>query len=182
MLALPQPHSLPFSLHPRPAAPPPPSTHPPLFSPLLSPLPSPPFQTTQQEVPPSWEYGLQCTLNRHSAWWGSNAVKNWLDLRYSAMLPDVVAAREALEGEIMATTLAAEKAALALEDGTAAGYEAARQSLQAFAVGSAEVATRRWWGLADHLMAKYSNGCGLGGCPRTGLGPRGCGLQWTRRP
>lgn len=48
---------------------------------------------TQDEVPPSWGWGLQCTLSRGSAWWASNVVKNWLDLRYSAMLPDVVAAR-----------------------------------------------------------------------------------------
>lgn len=34
--------------------------------------------------------------------------------------------------------------------------------LQTFAVGMAELAQRKWWGLADRLMAKYSNGCAGG--------------------
>lgn len=144
---------------------------------------------TQNEIPPSWGWGLQCTMSRNSAWWASNVVKNWLDLRYNAMLPDVVAARvrclpsassrlapsappacdntvpfgrkslrrmgwdydycvdclyvvphpwllgvpvpqEELEAEIQQSTAAAEKAALSLEDGTAAGYERSRQYLE----------------------------------------------------
>lgn len=64
-----------------------------------------------------------------------------------------------MEAEIQQTTAAAERAALALEDGTAAGLERSRRYLEAFAVGTAEVAQRRWWGLADRLMAKFSNGC-----------------------
>lgn len=166
---------------------------------------------SQDEVPSSWDWGLQCTMSRHSAWWASNVVKNWLDLRFSAMYPDVVSTRvrahpptltlvraclsgraaspsphrrrlrrrrcpvpllqEELEAEIRQTTAAAEAAAFALEDGTAAGYERSRRYLQAFAVGTAEVAQRKWWGLAERLMARFSNGCGYGYVPH-GHAPR----------
>ena len=56
-----------------------------------------------------------------SAFWASNFVKNWMELRFDAMAVDVAAAQTATEAQAAAMADAAEAAAAELEDGTAEG-------------------------------------------------------------
>ena len=120
-----------------------------------------PLYATQREPPPSWTWPLQCTLSRNSSFWAVNFVKNWVELRYNVMMPDVRAAQRDLEDQLIAAADEAEGAAAALlaaAGGDAAAEDAAREALEAFALSAAEDVTRRWWALGDALVAKFSNG------------------------
>ena len=120
-----------------------------------------PLYATQEVAPPSWTWAKQCTLSRGSAFWASNFVKNWLELRFSVMLPDVQAAQAALEDALASAADEAEGAVAALLAAVPPSPDAseqARQALEQFAVSAAEDVTRRWWALGDALVARYSNG------------------------
>ncbi len=120
-----------------------------------------PLYASQAVPPPSWTWAKQCTLSRSSAFWASNFIKNWVELRYDVMMPDVRAAQSALEAALLAAADEAEGAAAALiasVPSDADAGEEARLALEQFAVSAAEDVTRRWWALADALMARYSNG------------------------
>jgi hypothetical protein len=100
-------------------------------------------------------------LSRNSSFWAVNFVKNWVELRYDVMMPDVRAAQRDLEDQLIAAADEAEGAAAALlaaAGGDAAAEDAAREALEAFALSAAEDVTRRWWALGDALVAKFSNG------------------------
>jgi dipeptidase len=121
-----------------------------------------PMYATQDAPPLSWTWPLQCTLSRNSSFWATNFVKNWVELRYSVMMPDVRAAQAALEAELEAAADEAEGAAAALLAATGGrnpgAQEATRAALEDFALSAAEDVTRRWWALGDALVAKFSNG------------------------
>jgi dipeptidase len=120
-----------------------------------------PLYAAQATPPPSWTWARQCTLSRGSAFWAANFIKNWVELRYSVMMPDVRAAQASLEAQLEAAADEAEGAAAALlaaVGGGAAAVEASRVALEQFALSAAEDVTRRWWTLADALVAKFSNG------------------------
>ena len=113
----------------------------------------------------------------------SNFIKNWVDLRYNVMMPDVCQAQVALEQRLVrgaeeveaaaaamfaaaATGSGSGSAATSAEAGlaavtsaaAAAAHERARARLESFAVSAAEGATETWWALADALVARFSNG------------------------
>ncbi len=120
-----------------------------------------PLYATQATPPPSWTWARQCTLSRQSAFWAVNFIKNWVELRYSVMMPDVRDAQARLEAQLVAAADEAEGAAAALlaaVGGGAPAQEAARAALESFALSAAEDVTQRWWALADALVAKFSNG------------------------
>ena len=120
-----------------------------------------PLYATQQVPPPSWTWAKQCTLSRSSAFWASNFVKNWMELRFNVMLPDVQAAQASLEDALGSAADEAEGAVAALLAAvppSADASEQARLALEQFTVSAAEDVTRRWWALGDALVARYSNG------------------------
>jgi len=120
-----------------------------------------PLYASQRLAPPSWTWARQCTLSRGSAFWAANFIKNWVELRYSVMMPDVRQQQRALEEALLAAADEAEGAAAALLRAVPAdsdALEACRAALEQFAVSAAEDVTRRWWALADQLTARYSNG------------------------
>lgn len=163
-----------------------------------------PMYASQRVVPPSWSWGRQCVMSRTSSFWAFNFVKNWVELRWAAMMVDVRAAQAAKEADLFDATEAMEAQVAALiaasssspssstpnNHGGAGGgsggnttdaIEAGRMALEAFAVDAAERTTLGWWDLADTLVAKFSNGyvCGEG-CPEGDRASPGYPAEWLK--
>ncbi len=106
-------------------------------------------------LPPSFTVGDLDHFSWDSAWWVFNLVANYANLRYSDMAPEVVAAREDLEGRMLAIQPAFEKAAVEL---WGRDPVLARRFLTDYSVGHAEEVVRRWRELAEHLFTRYNDG------------------------
>ncbi|GAX81201.1 hypothetical protein CEUSTIGMA_g8633.t1 [Chlamydomonas eustigma] len=81
-----------------------------------------PLYATQEVPPPSWTWPLQCTFSRSSTFWAVDFIKNWVDLRYNVMMPDVRSVQQKLEQQLLtaADKLEAEAAAALTGGGAAA--------------------------------------------------------------
>eukprot|EP00996_Jenningsia_fusiforme_P004749 NODE_560_length_2101_cov_43.198830_g516_i0.p1 GENE.NODE_560_length_2101_cov_43.198830_g516_i0~~NODE_560_length_2101_cov_43.198830_g516_i0.p1 ORF type:complete len:643 (-),score=123.24 NODE_560_length_2101_cov_43.198830_g516_i0:113-2041(-) len=109
------------------------------------------------KVPASYINCLQSEFSTDCAWWAFNLVNNWIQLRYDAMIEEVRAEQERLEGESEKFQKSLEAKALKLCHNKRCPREAV-ELLEKATVEHAEYNVEQWWNLAWHLVAKYANG------------------------
>lgn len=106
-----------------------------------------PFPAKMLDLPSSYQTGDPQLYSREAAWWAFDFVANWARLNYQRMCQnDILPLQAELEE-------AAERALYEWDD---AGLEAG--ALTDAACHQAQSLVKRWWQLADLLIAKYSDG------------------------
>ncbi len=114
-----------------------------------------PFYCGVTTVPKCFQTGRKDEYDRAAAWWAFNFVGNWADLKYMYMIEDIRKLQSELEGELFQLQPAVEATALKLY---ADDPEACRNYLTRYSNVTAQTIVDNWWGLADHLIVKYSDG------------------------
>ena len=110
-----------------------------------------PFPARVAELPSSYQNGDPQVFSRASAWWAFDFVANWARLHYQRMCSvDIRPLQVGLE--------TAGERALADWDEKAARGELDARMMTEQASAQAQDLVDRWWGLADLLVAKYSDG------------------------
>ncbi|MCK4236045.1 MAG: C69 family dipeptidase [Candidatus Krumholzibacteria bacterium] len=114
-----------------------------------------PLYCGMNEVPESYARGNLRKFSWDSAWWVFNFVANYANLKYSYMIKDIQEVQSQLEGDLIATQPAVEKAAIELykED-----PEFLTRYLNDYSVSRAEQVVKRWRGLGEHLITRYNDG------------------------
>lgn len=87
-------------------------------------------------------------LRTESAWWAFNFVANYISLKYSYMVQDVVALQAKLE------QAAYDKVAALRKSG-----ESNVKTLTEYGASNADTVRAAWWELAKHLIVTYNDGC-----------------------
>jgi dipeptidase len=87
-------------------------------------------------------------LRTESAWWAFNFVANYISLKYSFMVQDVVA----LQGKL-------EKAAIDKVASLRKSGEMNTKTLTEYGVANADAVRSAWWDLAKSLIVTYNDGC-----------------------
>jgi dipeptidase len=114
-----------------------------------------PLYCSITDIPKSFTVGSLDKFSWESAWWVFNFVANWANLKYSYMMPEIVAVQKELEENFLAQQSAIEKTALAL------GKKDKKQMvrfLTDYSVTKGEIVVKRWKELAEYLMTKYNDG------------------------
>ncbi len=106
-------------------------------------------------VPPAYATGRLSQFSWDSAWWVFNFVSNLASQKYSYMSPDILAVREAIEGEFLALQPAVEETAARLAQQDPALMTA---YLTDYSVLHAENVVRKWRELGEFLLTKYNDG------------------------
>lgn len=106
-------------------------------------------------MPPSFAAGSLQQFSWDSAWWVFNFVSNLASQKYSYMSPDILAVREAIEGEFLALQPAVEETAARLAQQDPALMTA---YLTDYSVLHAENVVRKWRELGEFLLTKYNDG------------------------
>ena len=90
-----------------------------------------------------------------SMWWAFNFVNNWIELKYSYAIQDVIAKQSEIEETFYSSRQAVEAEALAL-------YQTSQPDAAAFLTQNskdcADTVNKAWWTLAATLIAKYADG------------------------
>ncbi len=110
-----------------------------------------------REVPKSLAVGTADfdRFSWDSAFWVFNFVANWAYSRYQDMIQDIQIVQRELEGAFLARQPEIDQAALQLFK---SAPELARDYLTAYSIKQAEMTTRRWKELGEHLIWKYLDG------------------------
>ena len=107
------------------------------------------------KVPESYMVGDRTKFDQKSTWWAFNFVGNWADLRFNAMIKDIRAEQERLEGKFFAEQADFEKKAAELyKKDPKKGVEMITDHVNAYMT---EV-DKDWWALAWNLVGKYCDG------------------------
>ncbi len=106
-------------------------------------------------VPQSYTVGTLQKFTWESAWWIFNLVANYAQLKYSYMMPEIVAVQKDLEGNFLAAQPEIEKTALAL---SRTDPQLMTRFLTDYSVSRANQVVDRWRELASYLIAKYNDG------------------------
>ena len=114
-----------------------------------------PFYCGIDAIPESYARGSIAAFSWESAWWVFNLVANYANLKYSYMVPEIVAVQNELEGTCLALQLAVEKTALELYK---TNPELMTRYLTDYSVMRGEQTVARWKQLAEHLITKYNDG------------------------
>jgi dipeptidase len=114
-----------------------------------------PLYCSIEEAPRSFTVGSLDRFSWDSTWWVFNLVSNYAQLRYSDMSREVRAVQAEIEGELLATRPAVEKAALDL---MRTDPSLAKRFLTGHSVAQGERVVERWRELAEHLITKYNDG------------------------
>jgi len=112
-----------------------------------------PFFTKIDALPESFRTGSPQKFDRESAWWAFNFVNNWSRLNFQQMTrADILPLQQRLEGR--------SSRGVKKMDETVSGKSAeeARELVTRFCEENAERVVKRWWKMADTLVAKYSDG------------------------
>ncbi len=107
------------------------------------------------ELPESYTVGELGKFSWDSAWWTFNFVANFANIKYALMIEDIQAVQRELEGQFLRLQPVIEKAALELHG---ADVELMRRYLTGYCVSQAELVTKRWRELGEHLVCKYNDG------------------------
>jgi dipeptidase len=133
-----------------------------------------PFPARMADLPASYQSGDPQVFSRAAAWWAFDFVANWARLNYQRMCSvDIRPLQAELE-------IAGERV-LADWDERAARGELDAGAMTELAGRQAQTLVDRWWGLADLLVAKYSDGYVNGGPSRpqnTAPAPVGYPSHW----
>ena len=114
-----------------------------------------PIYAGATSVPESFSSGRRDVYDKDAAWWAFNFVSNWADLKYSYMIQDIQAAQQKVEGDFFAMQPAVELAGVQLYE---QDPELAVKYITNYTHNCANRAVKRWWELADELVAKYDDG------------------------
>jgi dipeptidase len=114
-----------------------------------------PVYAGTKKVPESYSIGDRTKFDRTSTWWAFNFVANWADLRFDAMIKDIRAEQQRLEGKFFAAQADFERRAADLyrrnpDQGLDMITEYVNKAMT-------EVDTD-WWALAWNLVGKYYDG------------------------
>jgi dipeptidase len=107
------------------------------------------------DIPHSFTVGSLQKFSWESAWWVFNFVSNYANLRFSDMAPEIVAERQAIEGQYMTLQPTVEKLALDLYE---TDPKLMTEYLTDYSVTHGESMVRRWRELGEHLLTKYNDG------------------------
>lgn len=107
------------------------------------------------DVPDSVKTQNRADFSRDSAWWAFAFTNNWANIGYSAMIKDINAHQQALEGEFFALQPAVEAAAVDLYNIDPA---LAVQYITNYTADTINRTVAAQWDLADALVVKYSDG------------------------
>jgi len=114
-----------------------------------------PFYAGVTDLPKSFQTGTTGKYDRKTAWWAFNFVDNWADLKYDYMIKDIRKKQKEIEDREFAEQAKVEKMAL---DFYKKDRKFARKYLTDYCEKNANNIVAEWWGLADMLIAKYSDG------------------------
>ena len=106
-------------------------------------------------IPHAFTVGRLGAFSWESAWWVFNFVSNFVNLKYSFMMPDVQAAQRAIEEEYLALQPAIEQTALWLSE---RDPELMIRYLTDYSISHADGVVTRWRALGEHLLTKYNDG------------------------
>jgi dipeptidase len=106
-------------------------------------------------VPQSYTIGTLSKFSWESAWWVFNFVSNYANLKYSYMMPEILAVQAELEGECMGIQPVVEKTAAELGKSSPALMV---RYLTDYSVSHAEMVVARWKDLGEYLITKYNDG------------------------
>lgn len=109
-----------------------------------------PFPSKVRQLPQAYQVGDPQVFSRDAAWWAFDFVANWARLNFQRMCQaDILPLQQELE--------AAQARELAAWDKRFREGGGAQELTDLCARNAAQVLAR-WWGLADRLIAKYSDG------------------------
>jgi dipeptidase len=114
-----------------------------------------PFYACTQELPPAFTTGSLSEFSWDSAWWVFNFVANFANVRYSAMIVDIQAVQQQLEGDLLAFQPVIERTALDLYKSDPA---LTARYLTDYSLVHAEDVVRKWRTLGEFLITKYNDG------------------------
>jgi len=114
-----------------------------------------PFYTSITRLPDSYTTGTLSRFSRDSAWWAFNFVANYANLRWSYMIKDIQAVQKEIEDLTFQLQPAIETTAFQL---IKKNPQLVKKYLTNYCVGNAEINIKKWWRLADFLVAKYNDG------------------------
>lgn len=117
-----------------------------------------PVYAGTKKVPESWSIGDRTKFDQKSTWWAFNFVGNWADLRFNAMIKDIRAEQQRLEGKFFAAQPDFEKKAL---DEYKKDPKKAADMITDYVNDNMKEVHRDWWALAWNLVGKYSDGYGM---------------------
>lgn len=114
-----------------------------------------PVYAGAKEVPVSYSIGDRTKFDINSSWWAFNFVANWADLRFNAMIKDIRAEQERLEGKFFAAQADFERRAADLYR---RNPEQGLDMITEYVNKAMEEVDRDWWALAWNLVGKYYDG------------------------
>ncbi|MFN0031776.1 MAG: dipeptidase [Flavobacteriales bacterium] len=111
-----------------------------------------PFPSTILNLPESYQTGSPQTFDRAIAWWAFDFVANWARLNFQRMTQvDILPLQRELEAMQLQVVEQWKK------QFDKAGKQNEEQ-LTKLCIANAQSVVKRWWSLADMLIAKYSDG------------------------
>ncbi|WP_163717200.1 dipeptidase [Mangrovibacterium lignilyticum] len=114
-----------------------------------------PFYPAIQEIPEAYAKGDQGKFSWESAWWAFNFVSNYINLKYSYMIQDVLPVQKQLETQALARQDSVEQAALKIYATKPAD---AILALNNYCSGNANEVVKEWRELGQFLVMKYIDG------------------------
>jgi len=106
-------------------------------------------------IPRSFTVGSLRKFSWESAWWVFNFVANFASLKYSYMLPEILAVQSNIEGTFLKLQPEVEKTAVALSE---SDPELMTRYLTDYSVSQGEMIVIKWRELGEYLMTKYNDG------------------------
>lgn len=114
-----------------------------------------PFYPAVNSIPEAYAHGDQGKFSWNSAWWAFNFVSNYINLKYSYMIKEVVPVQQKLEKQMLARQDSVEKAALAL---LKTDKEQAIAGLTNYCSQTATGVVNDWRELGQLLVMKFIDG------------------------
>ncbi|WP_320168167.1 C69 family dipeptidase [Mangrovibacterium marinum] len=114
-----------------------------------------PFYPAISEIPDAYAHGDQGKFSWQSAWWAFNFVSNYINLKYSYMIDDVIPVQKRLEDAALARQDSVEQAALKRYNSDPAK---AIDMLTGYCSATANQVVDEWRNLGQFLIMKYIDG------------------------
>ncbi|MDR1053514.1 MAG: C69 family dipeptidase, partial [Planctomycetaceae bacterium] len=106
-------------------------------------------------LPQSFTVGSIREFSWDSAWWVTNLISNYANLKYSVIAPDIIAVQKELESKFFALQNPVEKTAAEIFK---TNPELSKQYLTDYSISQAELVAVRWKKLATDIFTKHNDG------------------------